>query len=191
MTPLEPPSPNIEPPRLRPAPRPAGFTLVESLIASVVLAVAVVGISGTIADAYQQSRQQVYAAEATQLARQLIEEISAKPFEVPAGSPNNAVGWSAGNANRATYDDVQDYHGYNDVSTSMPTLGGSVQSFGTAGPYARSVAVANGPVPVGHTAAVASDFKRVIVTVTRPDGDPVVITKYFTRATLAISGTAT
>ena len=126
------------------------------------------------------------SAEATQLARQLIEEISAKPFEVPPGSPNNASGWSAGNANRATYDDVQDYHGYNDISTSLPTLGGAAHSFGTAGPYARSVAVANGPVPVGHTAAAAADFKRVTVTVTRPDGAPVVLTKYFTRATLAI-----
>ena len=161
------------------------FTLVESLIASVVLAVAVVGIAGTIAASYQQSRDQASAAEAAQLARQLIEEISAKPFAVPPDSANDAAGWTSGNPNRATYDDVQDYHGYTDVSTSIKTLGGATQSFGTAGPYTRSVAVTVGPVPVGH-AAPASDFRRVTVTVTRPRGGPIVVSKVFTRATLAI-----
>ena len=185
MTRLEPPSPSTDRGRWRPRRR-AAFTLVESLIASVVLAVAVVGISGTLAATYQQSRSQVAAAEATQLGRQLMEEISAKPFAVPPGSANNAAGWSAGNANRATYDDVSDYHGYNDVSTNLRTLGGATQSFGTAGPYARSVAVANGPVPVGHVSANPADFKRVTVTVTRPNGDPIVLTKFFTNATLAI-----
>jgi prepilin-type N-terminal cleavage/methylation domain-containing protein len=179
MTPLEHHSPNTD------RSRRAGFTLVESLIASVVLAVAVVGISGTLASSYQQSKDQVSSAEATQLARQLMEEISGKPFEVPQGSANNAVGWSGGNRNRATYDDVQDYHGFTDTSTSITTLGGATQSFGTAGPYTRSVTVTAGPVPVGHTAP-AADFKRVTVTVTRPRGTPVVISKYFTRATLAI-----
>lgn len=157
----------------------------ESLIASVVLAVAVVGISGTIAAAYQQSKDQVSAAESTQLARQLMEEISAKPFEIPLGSANNAAGWSAGNRNRATYDDVQDYHGFTDVSTNITTLSGAIQSFGTAGPYTRSVAVTQGPVPVGHT-ALAKDFKRVTVTVTRTRGEPIVVSKFFMKATLAI-----
>src|SRR5215204_6189372 len=49
----------------------AGFTRIESMIASVILAVAVVGISGMLAATYQQSKEQISAAEATQLARQL------------------------------------------------------------------------------------------------------------------------
>jgi prepilin-type N-terminal cleavage/methylation domain-containing protein len=175
---LERHSPNIDRFRRR------GFTLVESLIASVVLAVAVVGIAGTLAASYQQARDQVSVAEATQLARQLIEEISARPFEVPAGSPSNAVGWSAGNPNRAIYDDISDYHGYTDNSTSITTQAGVVQSFGTAGPYERFVTVTEGPVPQGHTAP-AIDFKQVKVTVTRPGGSAVVISKVFTRANLA------
>jgi len=84
-----------------------GFTLIESLIATVVLAAAVVGIAGTLASTYQQQKDQVSASEATQLARQLMEEISAKPFVAPAGS--NIAGWSAGNKNRATYDEIADY----------------------------------------------------------------------------------
>jgi len=176
---LEPLSPNIDRGGRR-----RGFTLVESLIASVVLAVAVVGIAGTIAASYQQSKDQVSVAEATQLARQLIEEISARPFEVPAGSASNAVGWSGGNANRSLYDDVSDYDGYTDDSTAIAIPGGGTRSFGTAGPYTRSVSVTSGPVPQGHTAP-AVDFKHVKVTVTRPRGPAITISKVFARANLA------
>ncbi len=178
MTPLEPHTPNIDRSRRR------GFTLVESLIASVVLAVAVVGIAGTIAASHQQSKDQIAVAEATRLARQLMEEISSRPFDVPAGSPSNATGWSGGNPNRTLYDDVSDYHGYADNSASITTQGGVTQSFGTAGPYGRSVSVTEGSVPQGHTAP-AADFKHVKVTVTRPRGPAIVISKIFTRANLA------
>jgi prepilin-type N-terminal cleavage/methylation domain-containing protein len=173
---LERRSPNIDRGR-------RGFTLVESLIATVVLAVAVVGIAGTLAASYQQTREQISAAEATQLARQLMEEISARPFAVPAGNPNNATGWSGGNYNRATYDDVQDYHGYTDDSTNIKTFDGASQSFGTAGPYVRTVEVATGAVPQGH-APPPAHFKRVTVTVTRPRSTPVVLSKVFTQANL-------
>ncbi|HEV2295821.1 MAG TPA: prepilin-type N-terminal cleavage/methylation domain-containing protein [Tepidisphaeraceae bacterium] len=157
----------------------AGFTLVESLIASVVLAVTVVGIAGTLAATYQNARDQSSAAEATQLARQLMEEISARPFEVPPGEPNNATGWSGGNTNRATYDDIQDYHGYTDISTSITTLGGTSQSFGSSGPYTRSVAVTTGTAPAGH-APPPTHFKHVKVTVTRPRAQAIELSKVFT-----------
>lgn len=161
----------------------AGFTLVESLIASVVLAIAVVGIAGTLAASYQQTREQTSAAEATQLARQLLEEISSKAFEITAGDPN-VPGYSAGNQNRALYDELADYNGFTDLSTSIRTIAGSTQSFGTAGPYTRTVAVTAGPVPVGHTAP-STDFKTVKVTVTRPIGQPIIISKVFMRTKLA------
>ena len=161
-----------------------GFTLVESLIASVVLAAVVVGIAGTLAAAYQNAKDETSSAEATQLARQLMEEISARPFEVPVSAANNAVGWSGGSTNRAIYDDVSDYNGYTDNSTSIKMSDGATQSFGTAGPYTRSVSVATGAVPVGHSPP-AAHFKHVKVTVTRPRGAPIVISKVFTRANLA------
>jgi prepilin-type N-terminal cleavage/methylation domain-containing protein len=159
-----------------------GFTLIESLIATVVLAVAVVGIAGTLASTYQQQKDQVSAAEATQLARQMMEEISGKPFAPPAGS--NVAGWSSGNRNREQYDEIADYNGLADVSTSIKTLGGDSQSVGSMGPYNRSVRVVTGPVPVGHTAP-AEDFKTVTITVTRPKASAIVITKVFMRATLS------
>ena len=154
------------------------------MIASVVLALAIVGIAGTLATSYQQSKDRVSIAEATSLARQLMEEISGKPFVVPATETDDP-GYSATNTNRATFDDIGDYNGYTDTSTSLKTLSGTTQSVGTAGPYTRSVAVnSTNIVPTGHT-ATASDFKLVKVTVTRPNGSPIVISKVFTNVTLA------
>lgn len=178
-------SPNID--------RRRGFTLIESLIASVILAVAVVGIAGMLAAAYQNSKDQVSSAEATQLARQLMEEISARPFEVPPGSASDAIGWSGGNRNRSTYDDILDYHGYTDESTKITTLDGTTHAFGTAGPYTRSVSVTAGPVPPGHAPAQTTNenddpikkFKHVQVTVTRPTGASIVLSKLFTSANVA------
>lgn len=180
MTALEHRSPNTD--RRRRATC-KGFTLIESLIASVVLAVAVVGIAGTLAASYQNSRDEISSAEATQLARQLMEEISARPFKIAEGELN-ATGWSGGNTNRATYDDISDYDGYTDESTSITMLDGSTQSFGTAGPYTRSVTVTTGTVPVGH-APPPVDFKHVKVTVTRPRRPAIVLSKVFTSANLA------
>jgi hypothetical protein len=158
------------------------------LIAAVVLAIAVVGIAGTLAASYQQQRNQVSASEATQLARQLMEEISAKPFELAAGDPNNP-GWSAGNRNREQYDEIGDYHGFADVSTNIKTLSGDSQSVGSAGPYNRSVTVVKGPVPVGYTGpggtSLLDDFKTVTITVTRPNAPPIVVSKVFMRNKLS------
>lgn len=180
MTVLEQRSPNTN--RRRRATR-AGFTLIESLIASVILAVAVVGIAGTLAASYQNSREETSSAEATQLARQLMEEISARPFKIAEGDADTS-GCSSGNTNRATYDDISDYDGYTDESTSITMLDGSTRSFGTAGPYTRSVSVTTGAVPVGHTPP-PGDFKHVKVTVTRPRGPAIVLSKVFTSANLA------
>src|SRR5688572_24281467 len=99
-----------------------GFTLVESLIATVILAIAVIGIAGTLAATYQQSKEQTSSAESTQLARQLMEEISAKPFVLPVTEAVNTPGYAAGNTNRAQYDEISDYHGFTDVSTNIKTL---------------------------------------------------------------------
>jgi hypothetical protein len=80
-----------------------------------------------------------------------MEEISAKPFAAPSGS--NIAGWSSGNKNRATYDEIADYDRFADDSTAIKTLAGDTQVVGSMGPYYRSVKVVEGPVPVGHTGA--------------------------------------
>ncbi len=57
-----------------------GFTLAESLIASVVLAASVIGIGGTLGVSYKNASRLDESAVATQLARQMIEQIASKPY---------------------------------------------------------------------------------------------------------------
>src|SRR5205085_9332145 len=84
-----------------------GFTLAESLTASVVLAASVVAISGAMSASYQQSSQQGETAVALDLARELMEEIASKPMSI-AAPYNDYPGWSSGQHDRSKYDTVDD-----------------------------------------------------------------------------------
>src|SRR5215207_5072256 len=101
-----------------PRARAGGFTLAESLIASVVLAAAVVGIAGTLAASYQQDTVRGNITTAINLAQQLMEEIAARPLELTSGATNKP-GWSSGQTDRRQYDTIDDYNGYTDFSSSI------------------------------------------------------------------------
>src|ERR1041384_874508 len=87
-----------------------GFTLAEALIASVVLAVAVVGIMGPLSATYQQSRNQDESRIAVSLGRQLLEEIVSKPFVDPSDF-STTLGPEADESGRSAFDNVVDYTG--------------------------------------------------------------------------------
>jgi Tfp pilus assembly protein PilV len=161
--------------------RAGGFTLAESLIASVVLAAAVVGIAGTLAASYQQNTVRGNTTTALNLAQQLMEEIAAKPLELPAGQTNK-VGWSAGQTDRRQYDTIDDYNGYTDFSGSVQTAGGSTVNLNNGGAYQRTVTVTSGAVPSGLTGP-ASDFVLVTVTVQMPHNQSTSVSQLFTRVT--------
>ena len=161
-----------------------GFTLAESLVASVVLAVAVVAIAGTLTASYQSINAGAGTSEAVAMARQLIEEISAKPFAVPATETDNS-GCSGGNNDRRSYDTIDDYHGFADTSAAIETLDGDTLSVGRAGAgtFTRSVAITPGVRPTGHTAP-AADFALITVTVTKPNGEAVKVSQVVTRSVI-------
>lgn len=149
------------------------FTLAESLIASVVLAAGVIGISSTLGVSYKQSRVLQTTSSAAALAEQLMEEISAKPWSDPdTGLATDADRESA----RAQYDNVFDYNGFADLSSGLTTLGGD--SVATVGGelYSRSVTVEVMNGPAGSANADGA-FARVTVTVTAPGGDRVQLGK--------------
>lgn len=58
-----------------------GFTLVESMIASSLLAASVVGVSGTILASYDNDQQSISQRDATVAAESLMDELTALPFE--------------------------------------------------------------------------------------------------------------
>src|SRR5277367_5149234 len=108
----------------------SGFTLVEAMCASVVLTIAVLGLSGTLAASYQQTIAMHESATAVALGRQLLEEITAYPFTVSGSAP----------ANRP-FNSISQYNGYTDTSSGLPTLDGSTVDATGAVSYTRSVTV--------------------------------------------------
>jgi Tfp pilus assembly major pilin PilA len=159
-----------------------GYTLAEGMIASVVLAAAVVGIAGTLCASYQQTAVRGNTTTALALAQQLMEEIAARPFDLPEGQPNKP-GWAGGETDRRQYDTVDDYNGYTDLSGSVQTIDGTLVDLGDGAAYTRTVSVQAGYQPAGLTGP-ASDFLLVTVTVAMPRSNELKISQLFTRTTM-------
>lgn len=153
-----------------------GFTLAESLIASVVLAIAVVGVATTIAASHQQTGSVEQSSAAVAAARQLMEEIAAKPLV--AAAADATPGYKGGQANRAMYDTINDYDGYADESP-LKTLEGEKLSIGMA-KLARKVEVSY-PTALFGTTAAAGEFAVVEVSVGDVEGNDCVLRRLVAR----------
>ena len=158
-----------------------GFTLLESLIASVVLMISVIGIASTLAASSSQSDSMNEMTTRVALGRQLLEEIAAKPF--PIAGVTTVAGYTSGNMVRSTYDDVSDYDGYTD-SSPFTTLSGA--TIATAGTYTRKVSFTRRANP-GDTPSSTGSFGLITVTVTAPSGE----TSEFSLVVSAISRSRT
>ena len=171
----------INRPRALRALRAGGFTLAESLIASVVLAIAIVAIAGTLAASYQQNNVRGNTTTALTLAQQLMEEIAAKPIDPPDGTVNKP-GWPQGQTDRRQYDTIDDYHGYADFSSTIQAADGSTMNLSDGESYQRSVSVQSGALPPGLTGP-PEDFYMVTVTVKMPHNQSSSVSQLFTRVT--------
>ena len=152
------------------------FTLAESLIASVVLAIAVVGVAGTIAASHQQTAALEEDSIAVAAARQLMEEIAAKPLAAADATP----GWSLGQKDRALYDTIGDYHGLDETSP-VATLEGVKMTIGSR-TFVRRVTVTY-PTSVFGTTVAAGEFAQIEVTVKGPVGRAVTLKRLVARTT--------
>jgi prepilin-type N-terminal cleavage/methylation domain-containing protein len=151
-----------------PASRGRGFTLAESLIATTILAIAVIAMMGPISATYQQTRAGEEASVGASLARQLMDEVCGKPFVDPTDW-SRTLGPEVDEAGRAAFDNVDDYNGYQDATDNLKAPDGTAVTWTNRGVYRRSVAVEYRSTPAG-AAAPKGDFALVTVTVTTPGG---------------------
>ena len=155
---------------------PKAFTLIEGLIATVVLGLSVVGILSMVSASHMAAATVAEDGMALTLARSLGEELAGKPF---APGPN--PGWSAGVQVRAGYDDAFDYHGYTDTTTALTTIGGTPVPAAAGGKvYTRAVTVTAGVTMPGVVRT--GELALVTVTVTPPTGGPVVLRRLISAA---------
>lgn len=155
------------------------FTIIESMLATVVLATAVLGISSALGVSHQQNQTLRERGILLQLAGSLAEEVASTPFTNSTGGFGN--GWAANNKNRRTYDDVYDFDGYADQSPfdSMIATG---QQMDYQGNYRRSVKVEALATPAAAAASqVASNFARVTISALAPSGRKVSIQRWVAR----------
>ena len=98
-----------------------GFTLVEVLVASAMLAFIASAIMVPFAAGIQHDRFCGIHTEALALGQDLMEDILSLPFHDPDTPGTLAPGPDGGEFTRATFDNIDDYHGYSE-SDGVVTL---------------------------------------------------------------------
>jgi MSHA pilin protein MshD len=131
-----------------------GFTLIEMIIAIVVLASAVSGLMFAYVQNISKSADPMINQQAIIIAQAYLEEVMLKPYSDPDGGETG----SCEEASRVQYDDVADYDCVNDTAGALDQFGNSLAGLG-----AYNVAVSVTTTNIG-TPAVAA--RRIDVTVT-------------------------
>ena len=139
-----------------------GFSLIEAVIAMVLVSVMLTAALRTVASARVSMASTAERARGAALAERLMTEILALPFEDPQ-SPGS-IGPESGETGlgRALFDDVDDYHG---LAESPPLDTSGVELLGVSG-WRWSVQVQYvQPGTPGTVSGTATTMKRIRVTV--------------------------
>lgn len=94
--------------------RSSGFTLIEMVIAIVIISVGLAGVLLAFNVAVQSSADPLVHKQMLSVAEEMMEEILLKPFAVNGTAPTNSSTSCNGGtpASRAAFDDVADYNNY-------------------------------------------------------------------------------
>ncbi len=112
-----------------------GFTLIEMVVAIVIIGIAVSGVLLVMNYTTAHSADPIIQTQAVAIAESYMEEIRLHPFADPDGSDSGET--------RANYDDVFDYNGLNEMPTDQ--TGAAILGLGS---YTVSVTVANAGISV-------------------------------------------
>jgi MSHA pilin protein MshD len=132
-----------------------GFTLVEMIIAMVIIALGLAGVLGVLSRTAVTSTDPMINKQMTAIAEGMLEEIQLKPFVGPGPSPANGC-------DRSAFDQLDDYNGYGGATGTQVC---SVD--GTPGPagYTVQVSVVNAGGGLLTGGIPAGDTRQITVTV--------------------------
>ncbi len=143
-----------------------GFTLVETVVSTLLVGVVVVAALNTVSASMVGRQKMGDRGHAQLLAQDLMVEILQQAYEEPDDTPIFGRESSENGGSREEYDDVDDYHGWSSSppeykdGTEIPNLDG----------WSRSVSVARvDPHDLPGNVGSDTGVKRIVVTVTRHD----------------------
>jgi type II secretory pathway pseudopilin PulG len=103
-----------------------GFTAIEALFASVLLAILTAAVSGALMAGRQQTKLARDTLNASFLGQSLMDEIMRLPFSDPSGY--TTMGPDVNETSRALYNNVDDYSGYTDGPSNLADIAGQAYS---------------------------------------------------------------
>jgi hypothetical protein len=144
-----------------------GSAITEVLISSILVGVLVVAALNSVGMVFRTRRFNADRLTGPGLARDVISEILAMPYEDPQ-NPGGAIGVDAGESasTRTTFDDVDDYHNW---STANAGAANGTARSGYTG-WAHQATVTWAERVTGTVWASDTGLKRITVTVTSPSG---------------------
>lgn len=153
-----------------------GLSLVEATISMVIVSVVIAGALHVHAAASTNSLIATRSLEGRRLARMLLDEIRQCRYEEPEAGVTAAFGLEGeSTATRASWDDVDDYHGFSESGGGKLTGKSGAEIEGTAG-WAWTVSVKwVSPADTTLTSVTETGLKRVTVIVTAPSGETTVV----------------
>lgn len=134
-----------------------GFTLIEMIVAILIISIAVVGVISAYVASVRGSGDAAVNKQLVAIAEGMMEEILLKPYAVNGAPPGNGPTSCGGAADRSAFDDVRDYAGYQ--TNGICDIGGN--SVAGLGGYGVAVAI----TPAFPLSGVA-DTLRITVTAT-------------------------
>ncbi|MDY6913941.1 MAG: prepilin-type N-terminal cleavage/methylation domain-containing protein [Planctomycetota bacterium] len=154
--------------------RSRAFTLLESLLAVVVLAMAVTAIIMPFTAAATNQQVDARRSLAVGLAQEIMEEILTKPFHDPQGS--SSLGPEIGETSRTLFDNIDDYHGYTEDPGGICSFDGAIIDEPESVGLSREVTA--GYIYVsGQDVSEDPTFIRVVVEVKYSDQPLVTLTR--------------
>ena len=89
-----------------------GFTLIEMIIAIVVIGIGLAGVLAAFNTTVKSSADPLIHKQMLAAAEEMMEEVLLKPFAVSGVAPTNTSISCGAPASRVTFDDVSDYHNF-------------------------------------------------------------------------------
>ena len=141
----------------------SGFTLMEVLIATVVLSFSVLALTYAIAAGQMSTYLSMHESRAISLTEAMLDEVFSLPYNDPQGA--SSPGPEAGESTRADFDNVDDYHGLTEATGTVTDLGGATypQAFDV---FSRTVSTSYTTV---NLPGLGGDQNGLLVTVTVTD----------------------